>query len=80
MGIIALLRFIFWAYGLIIIGRVILSYLPNVSPYNPVARFLHQATEPVLAPVRQMLPPMQGIDLSPLIVLVVLQIIQRLFL
>ena len=74
-----LLSFIFWAYGLIIIGRVILSWLPNVSPYHPVARFLYQATEPVLAPVRQVLPPMQGFDLSPLVVLVVLQLLQRLF-
>lgn len=76
-----LLSFIFWAYGLIILARVIVTWIPDlVSPHHPIARFLYQATEPVLAPVRQILPPMQGIDLSPLVVLVILQLIQRIFL
>lgn len=74
MGI---LDFILWAYSLIIVARVIVSYFPQVNP--DIARFLFQATEPVLAPVRQLLPPMQGLDLSPLIVLVIIQILQRIF-
>jgi YggT family protein len=48
--------------------RVVFSW---VSPYptNVVTRFAYRITEPVLAPIRRMLPPMSGIDLSPMVVM-----------
>lgn len=55
-------------YIYIIIGRAIISWV-NADPYNPIVRFLHKATEPVLYRVRRMLPDMGGIDLSPLVVI-----------
>jgi YggT family protein len=44
-----------------------------VSPYptNAVSRFAWQLTEPILAPIRHRLPPISGIDLSPMVVMVV---------
>jgi YggT family protein len=61
--------FIYLLYALIIVVliRVAFSW---VSPYptNPVSRFAWRLTEPVLAPVRRLLPPVSGIDLSPLVV------------
>ena len=51
-----------------LLARVVMSWIPNLDPNNPIARFLYQATEPVLAPIRSVLPPMAGIDLSPLVV------------
>ena len=44
--------------------------------------FLHQVTEPVLAPVRSLLPPWKtgGLDLSPLIVLIAIQFVERVIL
>jgi YggT family protein len=64
-------------YQLIILGRVLLSWIPNVDYNNPVVRFLYQATEPVLAPIRNVLPPMSGIDLSPLVVFFAISILMR---
>lgn len=64
-------------YVLVIFARSILSFFPirYDSPLAPVVRFLHQITEPVLAPIRRMLPPMGGLDLSPLVVIIGLQIL-----
>lgn len=63
-----------------IIASVILSWLyvfNVVNPHNPTVRQIHyfisSLTEPVLRPVRNMLPPMGGVDLSALVVLLVLQ-------
>ena len=49
--------------------RVVFSY---ISPYpnNAVYRFVFRVTEPILGPVRRRLPPVSGIDLSPLVVTV----------
>jgi YggT family protein len=57
------------AYIWIIIGRVIISWV-NPDPYNPIVRFLHGATDPVLDPIRRRLPFMGGIDLSPMLLIV----------
>ena len=57
-------------YIIVLFGRVILSWFP-LSPGSAMASvysFLYAATEPVLGPVRRMLPPMGGLDLSPLVV------------
>lgn len=73
-----LLALLIELYIFVIIGRILASWaiaFGNVSPYNSVVQFLHQATEPVLKPVREMLPPMGGFDLSPMIVVIVLQIV-----
>jgi YggT family protein len=55
-------------YMWLIIGRVIISWV-NADPYNPIVRFLYNATEPVLYRVRRALPVLGGLDLSPLIVI-----------
>ncbi|MBF0619437.1 MAG: YggT family protein [Candidatus Omnitrophica bacterium] len=57
-------------YQWIIIGRVLASWL-NPDPFNPIVRFLEQATDPVLAPIRRVIPPM-GLDLSPMIVILII--------
>ena len=75
------LLLVFWAlqiYQLILLGRVLLSWIPNVDYNNPIVKFLYQATEPVLAPIRNALPPMGGIDLSPLVVFFGITILMRL--
>lgn len=66
------------AYQLILLARVLMSWIPNLDYSNPIVRFLHQATEPVLAPIRSALPPMGGIDLSPLVVFLGISILMQL--
>ena len=72
---------IFRAYTYLILARVILSWI-RVDPYHPVwgpiLRFVFQATEPIMQPVRRMLPSMGGLDLSPIIVLLGLDLIRGL--
>jgi YggT family protein len=65
--IVGLLIFLLEAFLVVIIIRVVFSW---VSPYptNPVTRLAWRITEPVLGPIRRRLPPMSGIDLSPLVV------------
>ena len=65
-----LLIYVLYAFIIVMLVRVAFSW---VSPYptNAVSRFTFQVTEPVLAPVRRWLPPMSGIDLSPLVVTLV---------
>ena len=53
----------------IIIARAVLSWV-NPDPFNPIVRFIHNVTEPVLYPIRTRLPVnFGGIDVSPIIVI-----------
>jgi YggT family protein len=68
-------------YLFALFGRIILSWFP-ISPGGALAsvyRFLYTITEPVLGPVRRVIPPIGGggmaFDLSPIIVLIVLQVV-----
>ena len=59
-------------YMWIVIARAVLSWV-NPDPYNPIVRFLYQATEPVLYRIRRTIPmPMTGLDLSPIIVFIII--------
>jgi YggT family protein len=63
-----ILEMVLTLYMWLIIGRVIISWV-IADPYNPIVRFLYNATEPVLYRVRRALPVIGGLDLSPLIVI-----------
>jgi len=70
------------AYLIIIFARIILSWFP-VEPGSGMASvygFLYSLTEPVLGPIRRLIPPMgmggMGLDLSPMIVLLVISILR----
>ena len=62
---------------LVFVARAILSWFPIGfdSPIRPVADFLHRVTEPVLGPIRRILPPLGGLDLSTLLVIVGIQFV-----
>ena len=59
-------------YTLLLIAVVLISWFP-VPQDNTVVRTLRMLTEPLLAPVRRLLPDMGGIDFSPVVVLLGLQ-------
>lgn len=65
-------------YSFILLARVLLSWFPNVDHNNPFIQFLYQITEPVLRPVRQMLPTNSGVDFSPIVVFIGIMVMQRL--
>jgi YggT family protein len=58
-----------------IIGRALLSWFPNINPANPAVEFLVTITEPILAPIRSIMPRMGFIDLTPMIAIILLQVI-----
>ena len=62
---------------LVLVARAILSWFPIGfdSPVRPVADFIHRITEPVLGPVRRILPPMGGFDISVMLVILAIQVI-----
>jgi YggT family protein len=71
-----LLKIVLDIYFWIIIARAIVSWV-NPDPYNPIVRFLYRVTEPVLRPIRNRLPTYSiGLDLSPLIVLLVIYFLE----
>ena len=59
-----------------ILGRVIVSWLP-ISPENPIVTVLHQVTEPILAPIRAVLPRLGMLDFSPIVAIVLIVIIRN---
>jgi YggT family protein len=64
------------AYMWIIIGRAIISWV-NADPYNPIVRFIFEVTEPLLSRIRRTLPVvMGGLDLSPMVLIVVIIFLQ----
>jgi len=60
-----------------IIIQVIISWI-NPGSYNPITSLLNSLTDPLLRPIRRFLPPMAGIDLSPLFALIGLQVLKML--
>ena len=74
IGMISLIMNLLHIYSFIIIAAALITWVqPN--PYNPIVQFLRRVTEPVLKPVRGLVPPekLGGLDISPLIVLVVIE-------
>jgi YggT family protein len=62
-------------YFFSIIVSIVLSWVaPNT--YNPIALLLNQLTEPVMAPLRRIIPPMGGLDLSPIFVFLLINVLQ----
>jgi YggT family protein len=62
-------------YSLMIFARIIISW--GVGPHNRLLHFLIRATEPVLGPFRRIIPPLGVFDISPIIVLLLLDLFQR---
>jgi YggT family protein len=75
---------IIWATATVltiaIIARALLSWFPNVSRANPIVDFVFSITEPVLAPIRSVMPRGMMIDFSPMIAIILIQAIARVLL
>ena len=64
-------------YSLVVLAAVVMSWV-RVDLRNPLARIVHSLTEPVLAPIRRVLPVVGGLDFSPMVVLLALRVLRRL--
>ena len=65
------------ALMVLVIARVVVSWLAPTGGGGLVA-FIYQATEPILAPIRRVVPPSGGLDWAPLIAMLVLGLLLRL--
>lgn len=70
--VIAISQF-FELLSLIVFVDVILSYF--MSPYHPIRSFLDRIVEPLLLPIRRVLPTFAGLDFSPMVLIILLQIL-----
>ncbi len=61
-------------YSLVVIGAVIVSWM-RLPRSNPIAGVIYTLTEPVLAPIRGVMPAMGGLDFSPMVLLIGLQLL-----
>ncbi len=69
MLLIELVRFTFLIFQMLILARILMSWL-NPDPNNALVSIVHQLTEPILAPIRRLLPPSGMFDFSPLVAMI----------
>ena len=60
-----------------ILARVLLSWVPSLQ-HSRLGRFVYDITEPILGPIRRLIPPLGALDLSPFIAMVVIQVLAQL--
>ncbi len=71
------LDYVLYIFMIITIARAVLSWV-SPDPYNPIVRFIHNVTEPVLYQIRKRLPMMfGGMDFSPIAVILIIIFLQK---
>jgi YggT family protein len=78
LAIARILDLAFTIYIFVVVARALVSWV-NPDPYNPIVRFLHNATDPVLYRLRRLLPFLQAgaFDFSPIVLLILLSVVQQ---
>lgn len=67
--------YVLWIFMWVVIARALISWV-NPDPWNPIVQFLDKVTEPVLFPIRRRLGWRMGIDISPIIVILIIIFLQ----
>ena len=76
MDLIFIIGLVFRIVWFVVLADVIVSWV--LDPYHPVRRFLDSIVQPMLDPIRRILPPTSGIDFSPWVLLIGLQLARSL--
>ena len=79
MSLAELIRAIGMFFYLAIFARVILSWFP-MQAGNPIVQFIHAVTDPILAPIRRFVPRFGMLDVSPMIALILILLVQSILL
>lgn len=72
--LVVLIRVATNVFSILIIGKVLLSYF--MSPYHPIRQTIDRIVEPLLAPIRNRMPMIGMFDFSPLVLLILIQILE----
>ena len=73
-----IIYYILTLFEFVLLARVLLSWFPNFDRSNPIIRFIYDITEPILKPVRNLLPQTGMVDFSPLVVFLIITVLIRL--
>lgn len=80
MLVVSVINALFNVLYILILARIIFSFI-RVDPYHPtwgpILNAVYNLTEPIMAPVRRILPPMGGLDFSPMFVLILASFLRR---
>jgi YggT family protein len=74
--LINLIQAIAWLLSVLIIVDIIISYF--MSPYQPIRMTIDRIIQPLLIPIRRVVPPLGMIDLSPMVLLILIQVAESL--
>ncbi len=78
-SLIDLLSFVLQIYSYILLARALVSWIPNLDPSNPGVQILYRLTEPVLEPIRKLIPPLGGVmDISIMVAFFALILLEQL--
>ncbi len=76
---ITLLLLLLQLYSYVLLARALVSWIPNLDPYHPAVQFLYRLTEPVLEPIRKLIPPLGGVmDISIIVAFFAIVILEQL--
>lgn len=79
MIVIQLVLLFLQLYSYVLLARALVSWIPNLDPYHPAVQFLYTITEPVLEPIRKLVPPLGGmVDISMIIAFFGLIVLEQL--
>jgi YggT family protein len=74
-----LLILVLQIYSYVLLARALVSWIPNLDPYHPAVQVLYKVTEPVLDPIRKLIPPLGGmVDISIIIAFFALIVLEQL--
>jgi len=73
-SLIAAIRLLSLLLTLAVLADILLSFI--LSPYHPVRRFLDSLVDPLLAPIRKVMPIVAGLDFSPMVLIILIQIVE----
>ncbi len=78
-----IIYYVLVVFEILIFARSLLSWFPNLDRSNPtvdaVIRFIFAVTEPILKPIRDLLPKNSGVDFSPMVVLIIIIVLMQVF-
>lgn len=75
-SVIELVTVAFTVLWLLVLAHVIVSWV--LSPYHEIRQFLDRIVQPLLDPIRRFVPPVGGIDFSPMVLLIAVDLVRRL--
>lgn len=76
MFLLKVINNIFSFYSILIVLRIFMSWIPNINWYQQPAKFIREVTDIYLDIFRRFIPPIGGLDFSPIIAIIVLNLLQ----